>query len=70
MDEFPAQQCICAEGKGGQYCEVDLCLNNCSGHGECSDGHCVCDMYFEGPDCSVMTFEPGRTAGETDELPP
>uniref|UniRef100_A0A1B6GD71 Uncharacterized protein n=1 Tax=Cuerna arida TaxID=1464854 RepID=A0A1B6GD71_9HEMI len=28
-----------------------LCLNNCSGHGECSNGVCICEIQFEGAEC-------------------
>jgi len=27
------------------------CLNNCSGHGECINGVCVCEIQFEGEEC-------------------
>ncbi|XP_053387563.1 uncharacterized protein LOC123542645 isoform X2 [Mercenaria mercenaria] len=30
------------------------CLNNCSGHGECSEtGLCTCEGIFRGPDCGI-----------------
>ncbi len=29
-----------------------LCLNDCSGNGECDRGYCVCDGDFVGADCS------------------
>jgi len=31
---------------------IDKCLNNCSMHGECVDGKCVCDPGYYGEDCS------------------
>ncbi len=34
-------------------CSWDGCPNDCSGHGACSSGRCVCDAGYHGPDCSV-----------------
>ncbi|CAD7960261.1 unnamed protein product [Amoebophrya sp. A120] len=65
-NEFPAEQCICVQGYEGSYCERKLCLNKCSGNGVCVDGECVCDMYWVGPDCSVLTFSPGRSTQTVD----
>ncbi len=70
LHEFPAEQCICQEGYGGLFCERKLCLNNCSGNGRClEDGTCLCDKpYYTGVDCSVLVFEPGRTAHEPPDF--
>ncbi|EGG15445.1 hypothetical protein DFA_10282 [Cavenderia fasciculata] len=29
------------------------CLRNCSGHGECSSGTCICNIPWTGDDCSI-----------------
>jgi len=66
-EEYPANQCICAEQYEGLYCERKLCLNKCSQNGVCIDGKCVCDEYWQGLDCSVITFQPGRVATTKDD---
>lgn len=33
--------------------EESLCINDCSGNGECVEGECVCDEGFISTDCSV-----------------
>ncbi|XP_062609644.1 uncharacterized protein LOC134271468 [Saccostrea cucullata] len=35
-----------------------LCSNNCSGHGICKEGHCLCDSDFGGSDCSFDVRAP------------
>ena len=37
------------------------CLNECSHHGECSDGVCVCEAAFTGNDCSLDSCGVGNT---------
>lgn len=29
------------------------CADNCSGHGECHNGTCLCEIQFDGPECHV-----------------
>ncbi|XP_049940470.1 uncharacterized protein LOC126416704 isoform X1 [Schistocerca serialis cubense] len=31
----------------------DSCAENCSGHGECHNGTCLCEIQFDGKDCHV-----------------
>ena len=37
------------------------CLNNCSGHGQCVDGKCECDMPYFGPCCCKVRPGLGAT---------
>lgn len=30
------------------------CLDNCSGHGECYNGSCICEIQFEGERCTIV----------------
>eukprot|EP00899_Mesostigma_viride_P028345 jgi/Mesvir1/8696/Mv02633-RA.1 len=51
----------------GLLCSVtapSICVNQCSGRGECDRGFCVCQQGYHGIDCSI----PARPA--TDELLP
>ncbi|XP_026293840.1 uncharacterized protein LOC113217945 [Frankliniella occidentalis] len=32
------------------------CAENCSGHGECHNGTCVCEIQFEGDECHTLNF--------------
>ncbi|CAD7948709.1 unnamed protein product [Amoebophrya sp. A25] len=68
-NEYPAEQCVCAQGFEGSHCQRKLCVNKCSGNGVCVNGECICDMYWVGPDCSVMTFSPARSKETSDRLP-
>jgi len=46
--------CSCFGGYTGVACS-DYCPNQCSGKGDCTDGACLCQSGFEGPDCSIQT---------------
>lgn len=37
-------------------------MNQCSGHGACIEGDCVCHPGYKGDDCSVM----GSTTSQND----
>ncbi|KAK9805384.1 hypothetical protein WJX73_009679 [Symbiochloris irregularis] len=54
--EEPEQSCGCVvDGQTGPYCDEPLehtCLNQCSGHGQCRFGFCLCDEGFYGHDCA------------------
>jgi hypothetical protein len=54
-------KCECFPGFKGNACqkmsEAD-CLRNCSGHGTCENGFCLCEPPFFGVDCSLS---PGAT---------
>ncbi|KAJ3432596.1 ras gtpase-activating protein [Anaeramoeba flamelloides] len=44
--------CDCETGWGGTKCDVDYCDNNdCSGHGDCIDGVCECNLPYYGANC-------------------
>ena len=34
----------------------DKCDANCSGHGECLNGSCYCQIQFEGTECKTLNF--------------
>lgn len=52
----PEFTCPCyLEGMMGMYCNITtehFCLNQCSGHGECSFGWCKCHEGYFGQDCA------------------
>ncbi|XP_031780478.1 uncharacterized protein LOC100118313 isoform X2 [Nasonia vitripennis] len=31
-------------------------IENCSGHGECHNGTCLCEIRFDGPECHIPNF--------------
>ncbi|XP_033762813.1 von Willebrand factor D and EGF domain-containing protein-like [Pecten maximus] len=39
------------------------CPNECNGHGQCSNGTCVCDTDFGAADCSINIRQPPRMYG-------
>jgi len=49
----PGPRCKCAAGWGGDGCGVKLCPRNCSGHGICANGTCVCGPMRQGVACEV-----------------
>lgn len=47
--------CVCYAGFMGDDCSSPVCLNKCSGNGNCISGNCVCNPGFSGADCSART---------------
>ncbi|KAL4231921.1 hypothetical protein ACF0H5_009497 [Mactra antiquata] len=46
--------CSCYTEYTGEYCQTQLCPNNCSGsNGRCTNDKCVCELEFKGNDCST-----------------
>eukprot|EP00798_Chlamydomonas_sp_ICE-L_P023547 gene23547-9071_t len=66
--EAPTFLCPCViDGLAGRMCEEQIehfCVNQCSGHGVCNLGFCVCDPGWYGHDCSLkragLPLEPSR----------
>ena len=51
-------RCQCNLRFNGEGCELSpltACFNNCSGHGLCVRGWCVCDFGYFGIDCSTTS---------------
>ena len=46
---LPNGTCVCSDSIRTQEC-----LLNCSGHGICSGGSCICHLGFVGPDCALQ----------------
>jgi hypothetical protein len=59
--------CTCSHGWSGKDCSVPaafaqvpaLCINDCSGHGKCVKGECICNSGFAGVACNDLDFEGG-----------
>ena len=49
-DQVPANsgQCVCHNCSTGLSCNIE-----CSGHGSCTDGECVCDVSWRGSLCEL-----------------
>lgn len=63
-NRYPLASCQCFEGRAGAGCEQivrSVCLNQCSGHGECVRSWCVCNSGWSGSDCSIPTSKPRLT---------
>ncbi|KAK3603682.1 hypothetical protein CHS0354_023279 [Potamilus streckersoni] len=45
-------------GKPVDFLPNLLCQGDCTGHGKCSNGKCICSVGFDGTDCSVDTTKP------------
>jgi len=43
---------------------VPVCENDCSGHGTCVGGVCVCDSTYDGVDCSIVACGNGRISSD------
>ncbi|XP_022795137.1 fibrillin-1-like [Stylophora pistillata] len=46
--------CQCDFYYTGKKCQINNCPSQCSGHGTCIDGVCVCNFGWEGYDCSKV----------------
>ncbi|XP_053373990.1 uncharacterized protein LOC123532953 [Mercenaria mercenaria] len=42
------------------------CLNDCSGHGKCSEGNCICDSGYMDIDCSISENDAPQMLGIPD----
>ncbi|KAF4659822.1 hypothetical protein FOL46_006439 [Perkinsus olseni] len=38
----------------GHFCEREMCVSDCSGHGDCIAGECRCHEFYYGDDCSIL----------------
>merc|ERR1719183_1046573 len=48
-----SKRCVCNSDWGGKACDKPLLCEACSAdHGKCTNGKCLCDPGFEGPDCT------------------
>ena len=57
VGEIPAAKCACRyDGRDGYLCQHKVamyCLNQCSFHGRCEHGFCICEDGWWGIDCSI-----------------
>jgi hypothetical protein len=61
-------RCPCLiDGVGGLLCEIateQVCINQCSGHGECRLGFCLCYEGYYGHDCARLRAGFNSTPGQ------
>ncbi|CAG0895316.1 unnamed protein product [Cyprideis torosa] len=49
---FQARHLLSPLDSLGIFSRMDpLCFSNCSGHGDCLNGSCICEVEFDGPGC-------------------
>ena len=63
-----APACICHDGYSGRACQLTdktLCMNSCSGNGDCVGKFCLCKQGWFGIDCSLE-----RGVGGFDHVAP
>ena len=71
-DFIDGSELKCHNAKKGCSLDEALCdlMNNCNGHGVCSNGRCECEDGYKSADCSAMTTdfakEFGRNAAAVD----
>lgn len=46
--------CKCDLAYTGLKCQMNTCPSRCSGHGTCIEGVCVCNLGWDGDDCSKV----------------
>lgn len=51
-------KCQCEPGWAGTMCSEKTCPSQCSGHGICNNGTCVCDSKRTGDECEIEVVEP------------
>ena len=65
--EVPLARCFCRyDGFDGYLCQHPtemFCLNQCTFHGRCHHGFCLCDSGWWGVDCSIRTPRAAATSG-------
>ena len=44
----------------GEQLLLDVCPSDCSRHGECRNGKCVCAPEYTGADCSTARYAPPK----------
>jgi hypothetical protein len=67
FDETGTAVCQCIENFYGPHCE-SICdpKTNCSGHGRCDNGQCICDIYHSGQHCEQGCSRDGTCNGHGD----
>ena len=51
---FTNGSCKCDRFYMGRRCQLNSCPGKCSGHGTCIEGVCVCNLGWDGIDCSKV----------------
>lgn len=46
---------MCSPGWSGYACEMMTCPSDCSQHGYCNNGTCLCQEGYRGRDCGIST---------------